>query len=644
MAVVIGALSVLAALATLSADRSHQQERLLSQLSGVGSEVSSTLNSVQVPLLSTERVAQSFRQLSAVRSVASSQVDDGSPFRSLVLFNVSKSPATPLLTLGKPSDLLAASPGVRLATLSALRPSNRLQIVRLWRTPVRALGFVEYLPGGAFHRALYGEIAVPADSTLTIANTSPLYGLNFAMYLGDSATRRQLIESTLPTPLRGVVASMTIPFGNGSVTVVAVLRGESTPTLFAGTPLIIVMVGALCALAAAGTFQRYALKRLVRQRLLIDSHQQLLQERSVSQTLQRALLPDAYLDFPKLEIATAYRTGTVNMEVGGDWYDAFAVNDDTVLFAIGDVSGRGVGAATVMGSLRQAIRAFAMRGDDPATILSGLGSIVRIERDQCFATVLLMKLSTTTGELVVASAGHLAPVVVDARGSRLLELHISPPVGVDSAHVVTPAKFLMEPGTLLLAYTDGLVERRGEIIDVGLDRLTKKLTVVGSSIDRLVDSVLGDLVSDEPGDDVALLAIRILSDDEHFLGGCSRRFGGDVQSIGESRQFLDEVLRSRYGEVVSQLTREAAVLSVSELATNAVVHAQSAFRVRIDVGATGALRLAVTDDRGGAPTLRSSGVAESGGRGLRALDGLARAWGVTSEQSPSSTTVWAEFD
>lgn len=631
------ALSLAVALSSVTATQARHSELLQSQLNGVSSEVSSTVNSIQAPLVAADRVAESVQQLNAFRLVVSSQVGSDLAFRSMLLFDMSGAHQRLIASLGAPSDFLAAPAREQRQLLTRFAPGNSLAVVALWRAPVRALGFVEYLPGAPFPRALYAETTVPADSKLVISSSSALYGLDFAMYLGSSTVRRTLIESTVRTPVRGVTASTTVPFGTQFVTVISVLKGAEAAQLFAGTPRSILLWGSLLALLCAVAVQWFAHRRQLAAGHVLHSTQQLHAERTVSQTLQRALLPDEYLEFDGVEIAAAYRAGTANLEVGGDWYDAIGVDEDTVVFAVGDVSGRGLRAATVMSSLRHAIRAYAVRGDDPATILQGLGPLVQIERDHCFATVLIMKLTVSSGVLTVASAGHLAPVIGDESGSRLIELHVSPPVGVNSGSVVSALTTTLSRGALLLAYTDGLVERRSELIDDGLGRLVRSVDPTAPSIDRLIDSLMETMVPATLGDDVAVLAVRTLVGDR--VRSYSRQFAGDALAVEHSRRFLERVARSLSTQIL-----DAAVLTLSELATNAVVHAQSPFRVRVDVTATGSLRLAVTNTGGTAPVARASTAGESGGRGLLIVGQMAQRWGVEISHDLSSTTVWAEFD
>ncbi|MBI5106631.1 MAG: SpoIIE family protein phosphatase, partial [Solirubrobacterales bacterium] len=223
-------------------------------------------------------------------------------------------------------------------------------------------------------------------------------------------------------------------------------------------------------------------------------------ERRIAETLQRSLLPQALPEVPGLGLAARYLPRGEAGTVGGDFYDAFVRPDGHVVLAIGDVAGKGLRAASTMGQVRAALHAYALEHADPAAILDRLDRFVAAADDMATAQVLV--LDPATGAMRYAGAGH-PPAVV---GGRLLDGGASPPLGV-GRDGRTSASTVLEAGDRAVLYTDGLVERRTEALDVSLRSLAAVCAGEDASLDALCDRVLGALL---PGtgvwpDDVAML-------------------------------------------------------------------------------------------------------------------------------------------
>jgi phosphoserine phosphatase RsbU/P len=219
---------------------------------------------------------------------------------------------------------------------------------------------------------------------------------------------------------------------------------------------------------------------------------------AISHTLQQSLIAGVAPRDPRFKIAALYQPAGEQLEVGGDWHDAFSLPGGRIGLVMGDVVGRGLMAATAMGQLRSALRALALTGVGPRAVIAHLDAfVVEIEAAQ-FATLIYAEADPLTGTVTLAAAGHLPPVVVTASGeARLFHGGRSTPVGI-----VTPALPRVEadlelaPGDSLILYTDGLVERRRESIDVGLDRL---LAAAGD--DTRPDALRRALLEQGPDDD-----------------------------------------------------------------------------------------------------------------------------------------------
>jgi PAS domain S-box-containing protein len=235
-------------------------------------------------------------------------------------------------------------------------------------------------------------------------------------------------------------------------------------------------------------------------------------EHRIADELQRSLLPPRAFEQERLTVATYYRAGAVGTRVGGDWYDVIDLPRDRTALVIGDVMGRGVRAAAVMGQLRAALRAYARLDLPPAEILTHLDAVVQdLDADQ-IVTCVYAVYDPTAGTLSYANAGHLPPVLV-APGAPPAPLDAGggPPLGSAGATIVE-ATVALPPGAILALYTDGLVERRAEEITAGIDRLA---TVLGdaagaASVAGLPERLVAALTPEGPGDDdVAILVARV---------------------------------------------------------------------------------------------------------------------------------------
>lgn len=229
-------------------------------------------------------------------------------------------------------------------------------------------------------------------------------------------------------------------------------------------------------------------------------------ERAAASALQRSLLPDRLPEVPGIEFATRYVPGS-STGVGGDWYDVFPLSEQRWGLVIGDVAGHGLSAATVMGRLRSVLRGYAMEHSDPADVLAKLTQYARRFEPRVMATVAYATLDATSGGLQLSTAGHLPPVLAGpGQEPVVLELTPDPPIGVSCSHPRQTYRYQLAPGALMLFYTDGLIERRGSVIDEGLERL--RTTVTTGHAEDVCAWVMARLVGAEPtDDDIAILAL-----------------------------------------------------------------------------------------------------------------------------------------
>lgn len=237
-------------------------------------------------------------------------------------------------------------------------------------------------------------------------------------------------------------------------------------------------------------------------------------EHRTAEALQRSLLPDRLPQLPPLRLAARYHPATRHVQVGGDWYDAFPLQDGRVAIAIGDVMGKGVKAAAGMGRVRNALRALALNDPRPAAVLAGLDKLFdATEGLEQITTLAYAVIEPTTGEGVISNAGHLPPLVITPDGMpEVGGTEPGTPLGWPSGR--HQSTFSVPPGNTVVFYSDGLVENRRRGLDSGLEELVSIAAAAPSEVladpeilvDFLVDRMLAGYDHD---DDVTVLALHV---------------------------------------------------------------------------------------------------------------------------------------
>jgi putative methionine-R-sulfoxide reductase with GAF domain len=230
-------------------------------------------------------------------------------------------------------------------------------------------------------------------------------------------------------------------------------------------------------------------------------------EQAAAAALQRSLLPTLLPRVPGIELSARYVPGH-DLGIGGDWYDVFTLPSGWLGVAIGDVSGHGLASAVVMGRIRSALRSYALICDEPAEVLTLLDRKINHFEAGSFTTALYAMVSPDRSTVRVSSAGHLPPVLVEpGRPARLADLMIDPPLGIGRiAQARRCVDFDLRVGAAVVCYTDGLVERRGEIIDAGLDRL--RSCVKAAAAEVICATAMAEAGVEQPTDDAAILVLR----------------------------------------------------------------------------------------------------------------------------------------
>ena len=229
------------------------------------------------------------------------------------------------------------------------------------------------------------------------------------------------------------------------------------------------------------------------------------EDSAVARTLQRGLAPDEVPTLDGLEIAGHYRAGGIG-DVGGDWYDVLDLTPDGVAIVMGDVAGQGIAAATTMGQLRYATRAYLLDDREPSAVLGRLNRLVHWLLPGVVATVVIGIVSPDRTRVAVASAGHPPVLLLGRDGARFPDVAQGPALGLQAEVAYAQTLVDLSPGEGLLLYTDGLVERRGESIDTGFARLAQTATRHRGD-PQLLDRVMESVPGVSAGDDLAVLAV-----------------------------------------------------------------------------------------------------------------------------------------
>lgn len=359
-------------------------------------------------------------------------------------------------------------------------------------------------------------------------------------------------------------------------------------------------------------------------------------ESAAASMLERELMPGRLPTLPGLQLAARYAPAE-DRSVGGDWYDAFVLPSGKLWIVIGDVAGHGLSSAVVVSRVRSAMRSYALLGGEASEVLAMTNrKLLHFDVDT-MVTAMCAVSDPPYERFVLTTAGHPPPVLATPDGTKLVAVDPGPPLGaIPDAQYPSAAVELPANSTLLL-YTDGLIERRGESVDAGLQRLCS--ATANDAPEEVCRDVMLRLVgSTSTQDDVALLAVG----------------RGDVPQAGAGAETLVAELRLAPGKRVVAQARAFAVhaagdipagvrgalkLLVSELATNCVVHAATDFTVRIFRGPDH-LRVECTDTGSGRVQPHDADPNDTRGRGVFFVRNLADDWGVRTSKGKPGKTVW----
>jgi serine phosphatase RsbU (regulator of sigma subunit) len=497
----------------------RNQQRLLElRTKDAALVVGAALPNLEADLVAATEIADASRGRSATLGQALlADVSGTNPsFRTISVWRLGHLRSGPILTAGRSMRFSRAIVASLLAMAERV-PGNVAVVGRLEGRHPHLL-YAHAAPDGRG----YGVIAsspISPQRRLRIGRNSPFAGLEVAIFYGSDTSRADLLATNVRRlPIAGEHAVASTPFADARITVELATRHSLSGSLPASLWLIILGSGLALAVLAAGAallLMRGRLRAEVLADALHKSARELesryVQQRSIAETLQHALLPERLPDVAGLQVAARYQAGEESIDVGGDWYDLVELDDRCAMLVVGDISGRGLSAATTMASLRHAIHAYAIDGDPPGAILTKLTRLLDVSSTGQLATVLCVGIDVGGHELRIACAGHLPPMLIESGGPHYLEIASGMPIGVQAGAEYVETTIAVDPGATLLAFTDGLVERRGETLDEGLDRVAGIVGGDSQPLSELITALVDAQAGEAAQDDIAIVGIHWMS-------------------------------------------------------------------------------------------------------------------------------------
>jgi serine phosphatase RsbU (regulator of sigma subunit) len=493
----------------------HNEDRLLHlRVEDAGALITEDTPTVETPLASATALTIATHDPARFASAMSQYIHAGGTVAASLWSDVDGRPLL-LAAAGAAPDLSPTSPVTARLFHRALS-SHELNVIKV-ALPKMVHLELAYSPPGNSLVAL--EESVVDQKRARLASSNAFSNLEYAIYIGRRTTPSNLLTTDAPSlPMAGRTDSVVVPFGQDAFSLVmhptVSLQGAFPEYL----PVLVGVIGVAISLMALVLVERLIRRRefaeaiaVQRDEVAAENRRLYDEQRSIADTLQRALLPQDLPQPRRAEVRARYMAGAAGMEVGGDWYDVVSLDGDGFLFVVGDVSGSGLPAATVMAELRFATRAYVADALSPAEILTKLSRLHNFDTDGHFATVLCARMDLSVHEMEIANAGHLSPLLGGDGGYQLVSMPVGVPIGIDPGRQYQSVNVRLPERGTLLAFTDGLVERRGQNIDLALTRLLDAVSRGHESLPELLDRLLVEFGPEGFDDDATILGVRWLN-------------------------------------------------------------------------------------------------------------------------------------
>lgn len=501
-------------------DRNFERRLLETQTRQAATVLAAAVSDVHQPLIAALEVQAGVlveRRAEVFRTRFAPHVGAGKQFVSASVWQVDAEGVKLLATLG-------AAPGPKAngeTTRSFVQRAVGVDTSIVTRVAAGKQARIAYALGDPkTGLVIYAERPLPANRRAPVDRDSAYADLDYAIYFGTGTDDAALTTTNVAPsalPLTGTTHKTSVPFGDTVLTLVTRPRHHLGSDLNQRMPWYVLVAGLLLT-AITAAVARQALQARNRAeadtltiRTLYEKVDTLFgEQRDLSIRLQRALLPRYIPNIPGLHVAAEYAAGATGIDIGGDWYSLIGTGDDTFAFVVGDVSGHGIDAVAEMAHARFTVRAYLLDGNAPHVALRKCSRQFDVASDGHLVTVIAGIGNVRTGEITIANAGHPRPLHIREDGSNeFVETALGPPLGVGAASYESTT-FILPQDSTLLCYTDGLIERRGEDILVGLHRLARIASASKNREDlaEFLRHLLGQMRDEDAADDIALLAFK----------------------------------------------------------------------------------------------------------------------------------------
>jgi serine phosphatase RsbU (regulator of sigma subunit) len=493
---------------------SDQDSRLLKERANEISLVLGTsISSDEATLFGLGHIARDGGAGLFTKEAAEELAGGGSDITFALLRPSSGAPAKGFVVVAEAGGGLSVGQRVRGAAAATM--SAALERGGMVATPVlgagsdRQLGFALAGPGAPAGTVVYRQSDLGPIKAPRQAGTAPFHELSVALYDAPKADPAQLVVTTTrQLPLRGRVLYLPFAVGTSHWALEVSSPGPLVGTIAAWSPWVALAVGVIGSVLVASVLEQAVRRRDAALALYWSEHR-------VAETLQHRLLPSLSA-MPGLDVAARYVAASDGQQVGGDWFDVFDLGEGKTGVVIGDVMGHDIEAAAAMAQVRSGLRAYALEGGEPAAVVERLAHLVDAFNVTGLVTVVYGVLGPPDGKgarrFRWANAGHLPPLVrLPDRQVDELQEGSSSIIGAPGEDHRAQGERVLPSGSLLVLYTDGLVERPGTALGDSIEQLRAYLQDHGSgtSADDVCDSILRAKAPDQVRDDIAIVVVRL---------------------------------------------------------------------------------------------------------------------------------------